>query len=108
MSWEFHVYESADSRYDILLGRDILTALWLHLSSQKKIEGGNGNFEKCTTPIANLGGYKLKSRIFYGCIHRRSIKLENIRTSTKWLHTILGAIFKNLYLNILIKTSDIN
>ena len=56
LTWTCHVYESTKGRYDMILGRDILTELSDHL-----IESDGGHFEGSTTPMVDLGTYKFKT-----------------------------------------------
>ena len=56
--WKFHVDYSAKGRYDIILGRDILTELGLDLKkSEHVIESYDGNFKGSTSPMVDLGTY---------------------------------------------------
>ena len=51
MTWECHVYDSAKGRYDIILGRDMLTELGLNLKfSQHVIKVDYGPFKGYTNP----------------------------------------------------------
>ena len=60
--WKCHVDESANGRYDIILGRDLLSELELNFkSSDHAIEAYDGPSEGFTTPIVDLGTYKFKN-----------------------------------------------
>ena len=51
-----------NSRYDIILGRDILTALVLDLKfSDIIILGGDVTYEGCPAPMIDLINYEFKS-----------------------------------------------
>ena len=61
MTWECHVGEFSASIYDMILGRDILTALGLnHKNYKHGIGRFDGPFELCTAPMVNLGMYKFE------------------------------------------------
>ena len=61
VTWKCHVDESTEIRYNIILGRDILTALGLDLKSPKHvIIGGDGPYEGCLEPIADITDYGFK------------------------------------------------
>ena len=56
-----HVDNKTNSRYDIILGRDLLTTLGLDLIfSQNLIIGGEGSYEGCLAPMADLSNYEFK------------------------------------------------
>ena len=40
MTWVFNVYVSTEGQYDIVLGRELLTALGLYLKSSEKVIAG--------------------------------------------------------------------
>ena len=53
--------ESAKGGYDIILGRDILTALILNLKlSERVIELYDGPLKVSTSPMIYLGAYQFK------------------------------------------------
>ena len=61
MTWKCHVDDSAKGRYDMILGRDILTELGLHLKFfERVIEADVGSFKRSSTPIVDLGTYIFK------------------------------------------------
>ena len=61
MAWKFHVDDSNNSRYDIILGRDLLTALVLNLISCDQIIGAYDEpFKGSMGSIDNLGTYEFK------------------------------------------------
>ena len=60
-TWYFHVDDSAKGRYDMILGRDILTCLEFNLEfSDCVIEAYDGTFKGTTAPMVDLGTYKFK------------------------------------------------
>ena len=61
MTWNFYVDDSDNSRYDMILGRDLLTALGLNLkSSDHVIEADDGPFKGSTPPMVDMGMYEFK------------------------------------------------
>ena len=51
-----------NSGYEMILGRDLLTALGLDLKlSEKIIIGGDGTYEGCPAPMIDLNNYEFKS-----------------------------------------------
>ena len=61
MTCNFHVNDSSKGRYDMILGRDILTALGLNLKlCDHVIEADDGTFKGYTTPMVNIGTYEFK------------------------------------------------
>ena len=62
MSWDCNVDNSDKSRYDIILGQDLLTELILNLkSSEHFIKADYGTFKGSTTPMVDLGKYIFKN-----------------------------------------------
>ena len=62
MTWVFNVYVSTEGQYDIVLGRDLLTALGFYLkSSEKVISGVDGPYESCTDPMVDTCTYDYKN-----------------------------------------------
>ena len=61
MTWKCHVDESAKGRYDMILGRDILTELVSNLKfSGQVIEADDRPFKGSTTPMVYFGKYVFK------------------------------------------------
>ena len=61
MTWECHVEESATSKYNMILGRYILTALASNLKNpQQLIEAGDGPLKGMKETMIDLGRYKFK------------------------------------------------
>ena len=62
VSWECHVYNQTNIRYDMILGRNLLTALVLDIEySENIIIGGDRPYEGCSAPMVGLNNYKFKS-----------------------------------------------
>ena len=56
VTWRFHVDDSAKARYNMILGRNLLKGLGLHLKlSEKVIKADDGPFKVSTTPMVDLG-----------------------------------------------------
>ena len=61
MSRKFHVDKKTNSRYDMILGRDLLTSLRLDLKCyQNLIIGDEGLYEGYLAPKADLSKYDFK------------------------------------------------
>ena len=59
--WKCHVGDSAKDRYDMILGKYLLTKLGLNIKfSEDIIEADDGTFKWSTTPMFNLGKYIFK------------------------------------------------
>ena len=53
--WKCHVNDSTNGRYDMILGRDLITTLGLDLKfSEKVIIGGGGPYGGCSTPMVDV------------------------------------------------------
>ena len=62
MMWKCHVDEPAEGRYDMILGRDVLTSLGLDVKvSECVIIGIYGPYEKCLLPMVDISNYEFKS-----------------------------------------------
>ena len=80
VSWKYHVDKKTNSRYDMILGIDLLTTLGLNLKfSGNIIIGGVGPYEGCSSPMVELSNYEFKSL------------MENIAKTEEY--------FINLYIN---------
>ena len=61
VKWNGHVYEFTKIRYDMILGRGLLTVLGIYLELYNHIiEGGDGPFDSYTAPMVDLGTYECK------------------------------------------------
>ena len=61
VTWKCHVDESAKGRYDVILGRDILTKLGLNLELYDHvIEANDGTFKGCTVSMVDLGMHEFE------------------------------------------------
>ena len=61
LTWNCHMDYSANIRYDMILGRDILLALVLNIKfSEHLIKEDDGTLEGSTDPMLDMGTYKLK------------------------------------------------
>ena len=59
VTYNFHVYDFAKGRYDIILGKDILTALGLNLRfSDHVTKSDNGPLQGSMAPMVDLGTYE--------------------------------------------------
>ena len=59
--WDCHVDDSTKCRYDMILGQYILTELGLNSKfSEHVIKYDDGHFNRCTTPMVDLGTYMFK------------------------------------------------
>ena len=61
VTWKCQVYDSAKGRYDIILGRYLLTEVGINLKlSDNSVKAENGTLKGSTTPMADLGTYIFK------------------------------------------------
>ena len=61
VTWDFHGDDSSKGRYDMIIGRDLLTALLLNLkSSDNVIKADDVPFKGSTAPMVDLGNVWLK------------------------------------------------
>ena len=71
MTWKCHVDESITVRYEIILGRDLLTALELDLKFfENVIHGGEGPYKGCSAPIIDVNNYD------FNILRATTVKLE--------------------------------
>ena len=62
VKWECHVYKSNEGRYDIILGRDLLTVLGLDSKmSEHVITVGDGPYKGYTDPMLDKCTYDIKT-----------------------------------------------
>ena len=112
-TWNFHVDDYARGRYDIILGRCLLTQLGLNLRlSYHVIKSYDRTLKGTTGSMVDLGMYECKylnigkitpdesfKNYYLEEIHR----LEQVRTYTKWLRVIFDAEHETEDLNKVIK-----
>ena len=56
--WKCHLDESTTNRYDMILGRDLLTTLGLDLAFfENVIHGGQGPYKGCSSPMVDVNNY---------------------------------------------------
>ena len=61
VSWKCHVDNKTNSRYDVILGRYLLTALGLDLKFSKTLNiSDEGPCEECSEPMTDLSNYDFK------------------------------------------------
>ena len=71
VTWKCHVDEYTNGRYDMILGRDLLTALGIDLNFSKNvISGGEGPYEGCSAPIFDVINYN------FNIITYKTVKVE--------------------------------
>ena len=62
VTWKCHVNESTNGRYDMILGRDLLTALVMDLKfSDNVIIGGEGPNKECLSTMVDISNYDFQS-----------------------------------------------
>ena len=58
MTWKCHVEESANGKYDMILGRYLLTSLGLNLKfSGNVMHVGEGPYKWCSAPMVDVNNY---------------------------------------------------
>ena len=58
VTWKCHVDKSTNGRYDMILGRYLLTALGLNIKFYKNvIIGGEGPYEGCSESMVDISKY---------------------------------------------------
>ena len=103
-TWKCHVDESTNGRYDMILGRDLLTTLGLDLKFSENIMiGGKGPYEGCSAPIVDLNYYDFRSitdktvkpeEYFNNSYVDECLKSESAISSTCRMQRILDAKYK--------------
>ena len=62
VSWKFHLDNQNNSRYDMILVRDLIHALGLDIKfSENIIIGGDVPNQGCSAPMVDLINYEVKS-----------------------------------------------
>ena len=60
--WKFHVDNKTNSRYDMILVRDLIATLGLDIKfSEKLVIGGEGPYEGCLAPMDDFINHDFKS-----------------------------------------------
>ena len=61
VTWNYHMYDSTNGRYDMILGRYLLTYLGLNLQlSDHTIEADDGTFKGSRAPMVDMGTQEFK------------------------------------------------
>ena len=111
--WNLHMDNSSKDRYDMILGRCVLTALGLNLKlSDHFIEADYGTFKSLTLPMIDMvthewncsnTGNITPEETFMNAYAEEIHELEKVRTSTKLLRVILDAKYEKADLNKVMK-----
>ena len=98
VSWKYPVDNQTNSRYAMILGRDLLTVLVLDLKFSKNISiGGDGPYEGCSAPMVYLSNHKFKSltdtivkleEYFINSYVNKCLKSKSTISSTHIIHII--------------------
>ena len=71
VTWKCHVGNSANGRYDMILGRDLLTAMVLDIKfSENFIIGREGIYKGCSEPMVDVSNY------YFNIITAKAVKSE--------------------------------
>ena len=107
--WKCHIYESTTGRYDMILGRDLITALGLDLKfSENIVTGGKGPYERCSEPMVDVRNYDFKyltdkivkpEESFINSYIDKCLESEIPIRSTHRIQITLDAKYNNSYLN---------
>ena len=113
-----HMNDSAKGRYDMILGRYLLTDLGLNLNFfDQLIEEYYGYFKGSTAPMVDMGNDEIKDLntgnitpegLFTNDYKEETHKSEQLRTSAKWWHVISNAKYEKAYLNKATKNQQKN
>ena len=105
--------DCAKRRYNVIIVRYLLTSLGLNLEFLDHIvEADGGHLKGSTEPMFDLGAYKFKylntgkstpEEYFMNSCIDEVHELEQLRTSTKRLRTILDAKYEKADLNKVLK-----
>ena len=109
VTWRCHMNYCTKGRYDMILGRYVLTESELILKfSEHVIKSDDGPFNGSTTPMVDLGKYifkdlntgKITPEEFFTNVYAEEVyESEHVRTATKRLHVILDAKYEKSYLH---------
>ena len=104
MSWQCNTDNKKNCRYDIILGRGLLTVLVLDLNfSENIIISGERPYEGCLAPMADLSNYDFKSsttkkvkmkEYFLNPYDNECLESDSSISSTRRMRRILDAKYK--------------
>ena len=61
MTRKCHIDEPTNGRYNMILGRDLITALGMDLKfSENVMNGGEGPYKGCSASMVDVNNYKFK------------------------------------------------
>ena len=112
MTWKYHVDESSNGRYEMILGRGLLTSLGMDLKfSDNFIIGSNIQYEGLSAPMVDVSNYKFILLIDKTVNQEESFIISHINycpkyqstiSSTRKMRRIQYAKFKKEDLNMII------
>ena len=104
-----HITKSSNSRYNMILGRDLLTALGLDLKfSENIILESDGPYKGCSAPMVDVSTYDFKhltynkvkpEESFIDTYVNECLQSEGTISSTRRIRIILDVKYKNSDLN---------
>ena len=107
------MYDSTKYRYDMILGIDLSTELWLNLKlSEHVIKADDGPLKGPISPMIYLCTYQFKDlntvkiipeELFMNAYVEEVFESEHVRTSNKLLRTLLDDKYEKAYLNTWMK-----
>ena len=72
VSWKCHLDNQTNSRYDMILGTDLIYALRMYLRfCENIIISGNRPYRRCSAPMVDLRNYEFKS------LTKKELNLKN-------------------------------
>ena len=108
-TWKCYVAKLTNSRYNMILGRDLLTALGLDIKfSENIILGGDGTFIGCSAPIVDVSTYDFKTltdnkvkpeESFINAYVNECLESEGKMSSTRIIFRILVTKYEKADLN---------
>ena len=109
VTWKCHIDESTNGRYEMILGRDLLTALGLDIKfSDNVLSGREGPHEGCSAPMVDVSNYDLNiitakivrpEESFINSYVNECLKSESAIIATRRMCRILDAKYKNAELD---------
>ena len=89
MTWNCHVDDSAKGRYDMILGRNLLTAFGMNLKlSEHVIKADDGTLKGSTAPMVDLVKYQFKD-----------LNIEEITPEELFMNAYMEEIYKSEQVN---------